>query len=120
MAESGGAIVNMASVMASVAWAGAAAYVASKHAVIGLTRTAALEVADRGIRVNAVAPGFIDTDLLRSSLSAQEYESLAALHPVGRLGKAEEVADLVAFLLSDEAAFIHGSCHAVDGGYTAH
>ena len=119
MGESGGAIVNMASIMGSVAWSGAAAYVASKHAVIGLTRTAALEVASQGIRVNAVAPGFIDTELLRSSLTSEEYQGLTDLHPVGRLGQAHEVADLVTFLLSDEAVFINGSCHAVDGGYLA-
>lgn len=119
MDDAGGAIVNMASIMASVAWSGAAAYVASKHAVLGLTRAAALEVASRGIRVNAVAPGFIDTALLQTSLTPEEYRGLTDLHPVGRLGQAREVADLVTFLLSEEARFINGSCHAVDGGYTA-
>lgn len=114
----GGAIVNMASILGTNGFAGSPAYVAAKHGVVGLTKTAALEYAARNVRVNAVGPGFIDTPLLRHADSAAR-EHLVSLHPAGRLGRAEEVAELAAFLLSDRASFIHGSYHLVDGGYSA-
>ena len=114
----GGAIVNMASILGSVGFAGSAAYVAAKHAVVGLTRNAALEYSAKGIRVNAIGPGFIDTPLL-AALPPGAKEGLVAMHPIGRLGKADEVAALALFLLSDQASFITGSYHLVDGGYTA-
>lgn len=114
----GGAIVNMASILASVAFPNAPAYVAAKHGVLGLTRTAAIEYAARGIRVNAVGPGFIATPLL-DALEQEVMDQLVGLHPAGRLGTAEEVAALTLFLLSDRASFITGSYHLVDGGYTA-
>jgi NAD(P)-dependent dehydrogenase (short-subunit alcohol dehydrogenase family) len=114
----GGAIVNMASILGSVGFAGASAYVAAKHALLGLTQTAALEYTAKGIRTNAVGPAFIDTPLL-SGLPAEARRGLVALHPIGRLGTAQEVANLVLFLLSDQASFISGSYHLVDGGYTA-
>ena len=114
----GGAIVNMASILGSVATAGAPAYVAAKHGVVGLTKTAALDHAADGIRVNAVGPGYIDTPLL-TNLDRATYDALTALHPIGRLGRAEEVAALTCFLLSDAASFITGSYHLVDGAYTA-
>ena len=114
----GGAIVNMASILGTNGFAGSAAYVAAKHAVVGLTKTAAVEYASRGIRVNAVGPGFIDTPLLAQADEVRR-QGLIDLHPVGRLGTAEEVAELVAFLLSDRASYIHGSYHLVDGGYAA-
>ncbi|CAM5242536.1 hypothetical protein SALBM135S_05781 [Streptomyces alboniger] len=98
-------------------FAGSPAYAAAKHAVVGLTKTAAVEYASRGVRVNAVAPGFIDTPLLRGD-DAQR-EQLVALHPQGRLGTAEEVAELTLFLLSDRASFVNGSYHLVDGAYAA-
>lgn len=120
MLESGGgAIVNMASILGSVGWASAAPYVASKHALLGLTKVAAMEYAARNIRVNAVGPGFIDTPLLSANLDQETLGQLVGLHPLGRLGKPEEVAALTCFLLSDAAAFITGSYHLVDGGYTA-
>jgi NAD(P)-dependent dehydrogenase (short-subunit alcohol dehydrogenase family) len=114
----GGAIVNMASILGSVGSPNVAGYVAAKHAVVGLTKTAALDYAGRSIRVNAVGPGYIDTPLL-SSMDRADYNALTGLHPIGRLGRAEEVADLAVFLLSDRASFITGSYHLVDGGYTA-
>ena len=114
----GGAIVNMASILGSVGFANSAAYVAAKHGVLGLTKTAALEYATQGIRVNSVGPGFIATPLL-DVLDDATRAAVAALHPMKRLGTSEEVAALVCFLASDEASFITGSYHVVDGGYTA-
>jgi len=118
LASGGGAIVNMSSILGSNGFSGSAAYVAAKHGVIGLTKTAAIEYAARGVRVNAVGPGFIDTPLL-SQTDVSIREALVALHPAGRLGTAEEVAELTAFLLSDRASFVHGSYHLVDGAYAA-
>lgn len=118
LASGGGSIVNMASILGSVGFAGAPAYVAAKHAVVGLTKNAAQEYAAQGIRVNAVGPAFIDTPLL-SGFDKAAKDALVALHPIGRLGRAEEVSALTLFLLSDQASFITGSYHLVDGAYTA-
>jgi NAD(P)-dependent dehydrogenase (short-subunit alcohol dehydrogenase family) len=118
-AHGGGAVVNMASVLGSVGIAGSSAYVATKHALLGLTKNAALEHSGQGVRVTAVGPGFISTPLLEANLDAETQAALAAKHAVGRLGTSEEVAHLVAFLASDAATFITGSYHLVDGGYAA-
>lgn len=115
----GGAIVNMSSILGSVGWAQSCAYVAAKHALLGLTRTAALEYAAKGVRVNSVGPAFIDTPLLSKNLDPDTLAQLSSLHPAGRLGRVEEVSALTCFLLSDRASFITGSYHLVDGGYTA-
>ena len=114
----GGAIVNIASILGSVGFANACAYTAAKHALLGLTKAAALEYSAKGIRVNAIGPAFIDTPLL-GNLPPGAKEALVAAHPIGRLGRAEEVADLTQFLLSDRASFITGSYHLIDGGYCA-
>jgi len=120
VAAGGGAVVNMSSVLGSVGIAQNAAYVASKHALVGLTKVAALEYSAQGVRTNAVGPGFIDTPLVRSSLSPEALSALETQHATGRLGTDKEVAALVLFLLSDAASFITGSYHLVDGGYSAH
>ena len=115
----GGSIVNLASIMGSVAFSGASAYVASKHAVLGLTKAAALDCAAHGIRVKCVGPGFIMTSLVESSLNTEEIAEVASGHALNRMGTPEEVASLVLYLLSDNAGFITGSYHLADGGYTA-
>lgn len=119
IASGGGAIVNMASILGSVGFANAPAYVAAKHGVLGLTKVAAMEYAKQGLRINSIGPGFIDTPLLSKNLDEAALTYVRGLHPVGRLGTSEEVAALTSFLLSDQASFITGSYHLVDGGYTA-
>jgi NAD(P)-dependent dehydrogenase (short-subunit alcohol dehydrogenase family) len=118
LAGGGGAIVNMASILGSVGFARSVAYVSAKHGVVGLTRTAAIEYAPHGIRVNSVGPGFIETPLLAAA-SPEIVAGVAGLHPLGRLGRAEEVAELVAFLASDRASNTTGAYYVTDGGYTA-
>jgi NAD(P)-dependent dehydrogenase (short-subunit alcohol dehydrogenase family) len=114
----GGAIVNMASILGSVAFPNAPAYVTAKHGVVGMTKSAAVDYAKKGIRVTAVGPGFIDTPLL-AALPAETMDYVKSLHPIGRMGTSEEVAALTLFLLSDAASNITGSYHLVDGGYVA-
>ncbi len=115
----GGSIVNMASILGMVGSKNSSGYVAAKHGVVGLTKTAALEYADKQIRVNAVGPGYIDTPLLSNTLDDDTIKSLAGLHPIGRLGTAEEVAELVLWLSSSKSSFVTGSYYTIDGGYTA-
>ncbi|NDD60483.1 MAG: SDR family oxidoreductase [Actinobacteria bacterium] len=114
----GGSIINMASILGQVGYANAAGYVAAKHGVVGLTKSAALEYGTKGIRVNSVGPGFIKTPLL-SAVPKEALEPIAQLHALKRLGESKEVATLVTFLASDEASFITGNYYAVDGGYLA-
>ena len=116
----GGSILNMSSILGTVGFATAAAYVSAKHGVIGLTQTAAIEYAKSGIRINAVGPGFIHTPMIASiEENAQAAKSLVDLHPIGRFGRPEEVAGLVIWLSSDQATFVTGSYYPVDGGYLA-
>lgn len=119
LASGGGAIVNMSSILGTLGFAQASAYVTAKHGMVGLTKTAAIEYAKHGIRINAIGPGFIDTPLLSKNLDQSALAYVTGLHPVGRLGTADEVAALTCFLLSEEASFITGSYHLVDGGYSA-
>lgn len=114
----GGAIVNIASVMASVGTVGASAYVAAKHGVVGLTKAAALEYAAHGIRVNAISPGHIETPMFLAHTD-DERAAITSAYPVGRIGRPHEVGDLACYLLGPNAAFANGACWALDGGYTA-
>jgi len=114
----GGSIINVSSILGAVGFAGSAGYSAAKHGAIGLTQTAALEYSAQGIRVNAVGPGFIDTPLL-NALDSEMKKQVAQLHPIGRLGTGDEVAEIILWLGSDKASFVTGSYYPVDGGYLA-
>lgn len=113
------AIVNMASIHGTVAAIGNGAYTAAKHGVVGLTKNAAAEYGPQGLRINSVGPGYIMTPLLENNLEPEMLDLLVTKHPLGRLGRSEEVSALTCFLLSEDASFITGSYHLVDGGYTA-
>ncbi len=117
----GGSIINVSSVAGQVGMPGVSIYVASKHAVEGLTKVAALEYAKEGIRVNAIAPGLIDTDMADrfAGKEGEMRDQLAGMHPIGRSGKPSEIADAVLFLASDDSSFVTGHSLNVDGGWTA-
>ncbi|MEZ6142649.1 MAG: glucose 1-dehydrogenase [Zavarzinella sp.] len=122
MLKTGGSIINTSSIAGHIGMAGAGIYIASKHAVEGITKTAALEFAQQNIRINAVAPGAIVTDMIErfaGPAGSEGNKMLAALHPVGRMGKSEEVAAAVLFLASDAASFTTGISLPVDGGFLA-
>lgn len=115
----GGSIVNMASILGQVGTRFSPAYVAAKHGVVGLTKTTAIEYAGQNIRINSIGPGYILTPLLTNTLDEATLQTIAGLHPIGRLGRAEEVAQLALWLNSDLASFVTGAYYAVDGGYLA-
>ena len=133
--ENGGAIINTASIAGLVglvgpsigdiavspeSFSGAAGYISSKHGVVGLTRQFALAYGTRGVRVNAIAPGYIETDMTANMRESQEFKDfIANLHPMQRFGQPEEIASAAAFLASDDASFITGIVLPVDGGYTS-
>src|SRR5690606_28598362 len=110
----GGSIVNTSSILGTVATENRAAYITAKHGVTGLSKAAALDYAQQNIRVNSIHPGYIETPLIRNV----QTEATRSKHPIQRLGTVDEVANLVIFLLSDQASFITGANYAIDGGYT--
>ncbi|AXH60944.1 SDR family NAD(P)-dependent oxidoreductase [Providencia huaxiensis] len=114
----GGAIVNLSACNGVTGIAGIAPYTAAKHAVLGLTRSAALENAQKGIRINAVGPGYVETPNI-SVLPQETQQWMASTHPMGRMATRQEIANVVAFLLSEESSFITGAFIPIDGGYTA-
>jgi len=119
--QGGGAIVNSSSVAGVVGFPGIGIYAASKHAVIGLTKTTALEYSPQGIRINAVSPGAIDTEMIDRLADGMNVkkDDLSTLHPIGRIGRVEEVAEAVLWLCSSKASFVTGHSLIVDGGFTA-
>jgi NAD(P)-dependent dehydrogenase (short-subunit alcohol dehydrogenase family) len=119
MLQKGGVIVNIASILGAAGTKLSPAYVAAKHGVVGLTKAAALEYADKNIRINSIGPGYIRTPLLTNTLDEAGMNALVKLHPIGRLGEASEVAELILWLASPKSSFVTGSYYNVDGGYLA-
>ena len=119
MKKKGGSIVNVASILGNTATKFSPAYVAAKHGVVGLTKAAALEYADKKIRINAVGPGYIRTPLVTKSLDEAALNALVGLHPIGRLGESEEIAELILWLPSSKSSFVTGAYYPADGGYLA-
>jgi NAD(P)-dependent dehydrogenase (short-subunit alcohol dehydrogenase family) len=119
MERKGGSIVNVSSILGMVAVRNSSAYVAAKHGMVGLTKAAALEYALKNIRINCVGPAYIDTPLIQNALDKTMIDALIKLHPAGRLGEAEEVAELILWLASDKSSFATGGFYPLDGGYLA-
>ena len=117
--KAGGSIINMASILGQVGLANSSAYVAAKHGVVGLTKSAGWEYGTRGVRINAIGPGFISTPLVDDNLDKETLTFLETQHAMQRLGKSEEVAELALWLASDKSSFVTGSYYPVDGGYLA-
>lgn len=120
--QKSGVIINMASILAKVGFSFSSHYVAAKHAIIGLTQTAAIEYAEEGIRINAICPGFIETPLLVKggiSDNPEMKKMIVELHPMKRLGSSEEIAKAFLFLASEDSSFVTGTSLEVDGGYLA-
>ena len=115
----GGSIVNMSSILGSVGFANASAYTAAKHGILGLSQSAAIEYGSKNIRINTIGPGFIMTPLIEKNLDETSLKFVTSLHPMGRLGKPEEVAELALWLASSKSSFVTGSYYTIDGGYTA-
>jgi NAD(P)-dependent dehydrogenase (short-subunit alcohol dehydrogenase family) len=119
MLQKGGSIINVASILGQAGTKFSPAYVAAKHGVVGLTKAAALEYADKKIRINSIGPGYIKTPLVMNSLDQSALDALVGLHPMGRLGESEEIAELLLWLASSKASFVTGAYYPVDGGYLA-
>lgn len=119
MLDKGGSIINVASILGQVGTKLSPAYVAAKHGVVGLTKTAALEYADKKIRINSIGPAYIKTPLVMNTLDKATLNVLVGLHPIGRMGESEEVAELILWLASSKSSFVTGSYYPIDGGYLA-
>lgn len=119
MLNKGGSIINVASILGHAGTKFSPAYVSAKHGVIGLTKAAALEYAEKKIRINSIGPGYIKTPLIMDALDEATLRGLVSLHPIGRLGESEEVAELILWLGSEKASFVTGSYYPIDGGYLA-
>lgn len=117
MLPKGGSIINIASILGQAGTKFSPAYVAAKHGVVGLTKAASLEYADQKIRINSVGPGYIKTPLVVNSLDAPTVNALVDLHPIGRLGEPDEIAELILWLASSRSSFVTGSYYPADGGY---
>jgi NAD(P)-dependent dehydrogenase (short-subunit alcohol dehydrogenase family) len=119
MLKKGGSIINIASILGQAGAKLSPAYVAAKHGVVGLTKAAALEYADKKVRINSVGPGYIKTPLVMNTLDKDALDALVGLHPVGRLGESEEIAEMILWLASSKSSFVTGAYYPVDGGYLA-
>lgn len=115
----GGSIINIASILGAVGTKFSPAYVAAKHGLVGLTKSAALEFSDQKIRVNSVGPGYIKTPMVMNALDEATLKVIEGMHPIGRLGESEEIAELILWLGSDKSSFVTGSYYPIDGGYLA-